>query len=114
VVATATPINDRLTLHTKLAPYRTYAIAAPIEPGAIPDVLVWDTTDPYHYVRLAEHGGETFVIIGGKITRPANRTSEPPWRAWKRGLSPIIRSAGSRSAGRARSWKRWTDWPISA
>jgi glycine/D-amino acid oxidase-like deaminating enzyme/nitrite reductase/ring-hydroxylating ferredoxin subunit len=66
IVATATPINDRLTLHTKLAPYRTYAIAAPIDTGAIPDVLAWDTSDPYHYVRLAEHGDGTFVILGGE------------------------------------------------
>ena len=66
VVATATPINDRLTLHTKLAPYRSYAIAAPIEPGVIPDVLSWDTSDPYHYVRLAELDGTTYAIIGGE------------------------------------------------
>ena len=66
VVATAAPINDRLTLHTKLAPYRTYAIAAPINEGEIPDVLAWDTNDPYHYVRLAEHDGGAFVIIGGE------------------------------------------------
>lgn len=66
VVATATPINDRLALHTKLAPYRTYAVAAPIEAGAIPDMLAWDTSDPYHYVRLAERGGTTYAIIGGE------------------------------------------------
>jgi glycine/D-amino acid oxidase-like deaminating enzyme/nitrite reductase/ring-hydroxylating ferredoxin subunit len=66
VIATATPINDRLTLHTKLAPYRSYAIAAPVDPGAIPDVLAWDTSDPYHYVRLAEQGGTTYAIIGGE------------------------------------------------
>ena len=65
VVATATPINDRLALHTKLAPYRSYALAAPIDPGAVPDVLAWDTCDPYHYVRLAEHDGTIYAVIGG-------------------------------------------------
>ncbi|MDB5392774.1 MAG: puuB [Rhodospirillales bacterium] len=66
VVATATPINDRFALHTKLAPYRTYAVAAPIDPGVIPDVLAWDTCDPYHYVRLAECDGTTYAIFGGE------------------------------------------------
>jgi glycine/D-amino acid oxidase-like deaminating enzyme/nitrite reductase/ring-hydroxylating ferredoxin subunit len=85
VVATATPINDRLTLHTKLAPYRTYAIAVPIEPGASPDVLAWDTTDPYHYVRLAEHGDGTFVILGGedhKTGQSDARTALARLEAW--------------------------------
>jgi Rieske Fe-S protein len=66
VVATATPINDRFALQTKLAPYRTYAIAAPIDPGVVPDVLAWDTCDPYHYVRLAECDGTTYAIFGGE------------------------------------------------
>ena len=85
VVATATPINDRLTLHTKLAPYRTYAIAVPIDPGSIPDVLAWDTTDPYHYVRLAEHSDQTFVIIGGedhKTGQSDERTALARLEAW--------------------------------
>ena len=66
VVATATPINDRVQLHTKLAPYRTYAIAGAIAPGSIPDALIWDTVDPYHYVRLAEVAGRPYAIIGGE------------------------------------------------
>jgi len=65
VVATATPINDRLALHTKLAPYRSYAIALEVGPNTIPDVLAWDTCDPYHYIRLAEREGKTYAIVGG-------------------------------------------------
>jgi len=76
VVATASPINDWLVLHTKLAPYRTYTIAAPIDPGAVPDVLAWDTRDPYHYVRLAEHGGTTYAIVGGEDHRTGQSDDE--------------------------------------
>ncbi len=65
IVATATPINDRVKLHTKLSPYRTYAIAARAEDAGIPDALIWDTEDPYHYVRLAEANGSTYAILGG-------------------------------------------------
>jgi glycine/D-amino acid oxidase-like deaminating enzyme/nitrite reductase/ring-hydroxylating ferredoxin subunit len=62
VVATNVPINDRLAIHTKQAPYTTYVIAARVPPGAVPDILAWDTGDPYHYVRTL---GD-LLIIGGE------------------------------------------------
>jgi glycine/D-amino acid oxidase-like deaminating enzyme/nitrite reductase/ring-hydroxylating ferredoxin subunit len=52
IVATNTPINDRLVIHTKQAPYRTYVVAFRVPKGAIPMGLYWDTMDPYHYIRL--------------------------------------------------------------
>ena len=67
VVATNSPIVDRFALHTKMAPYRTYAMAFSIPKGAIPDALYWDTLDPYHYVRLQPGEGRTdFLIAGGE------------------------------------------------
>jgi glycine/D-amino acid oxidase-like deaminating enzyme/nitrite reductase/ring-hydroxylating ferredoxin subunit len=66
VVATNSPINDRVAIHTKQAPYRTYAFAAPIPRGAIPDLLIWDTLDPYHYVRVQPSHGHDIVIVGGE------------------------------------------------
>ncbi|BDU78091.1 FAD-dependent oxidoreductase [Mesoterricola sediminis] len=67
VVATNTPINDRYAIHTKQAPYRTYAISARIPPGALEAALYWDTGDPYHYVRLRGDGtGEDVLIVGGE------------------------------------------------
>ena len=52
VVATNSPINDRYAIHTKQAPYRTYAMAFTVPRGALPDGLYWDTLEAYHYVRL--------------------------------------------------------------
>lgn len=52
VVATNAPINDRVALHTKQAPYLSYVIAAEVPRGSVPRALYWDTEDPYHYVRL--------------------------------------------------------------
>jgi glycine/D-amino acid oxidase-like deaminating enzyme/nitrite reductase/ring-hydroxylating ferredoxin subunit len=73
VVATNTPVNDRVTLHTKQAPYITYAIGARVPRGTIPRALYWDTLDPYHYVRLqpqAAAGNGTVsqdvLIVGGE------------------------------------------------
>jgi glycine/D-amino acid oxidase-like deaminating enzyme/nitrite reductase/ring-hydroxylating ferredoxin subunit len=66
VIATNSPINDLVAIHTKQAPYRTYAFAAEIASGAIPDALYWDTYDPYHYVRLQPGAdGKDFLIVGG-------------------------------------------------
>jgi glycine/D-amino acid oxidase-like deaminating enzyme/nitrite reductase/ring-hydroxylating ferredoxin subunit len=65
VVATNAPINDRLAIHAKQAPYRTYAVAFEIERGRLPDGLYWDTQDPYHYVRLQPGDGDTDILIVG-------------------------------------------------
>ena len=56
VVATNTPVNDLVAMHTKQAPYRSYVIGARIPTGAVPHLLLWDTPDPYHYVRLQPTG----------------------------------------------------------
>src|SRR5215213_399106 len=52
VVATNTPVNDVVSIHTKQAPYRTYVVGARVPKGSVPRALLWDTEDPYHYVRL--------------------------------------------------------------
>lgn len=67
VVATNTPINDMVTMHTKQAPYMTYVIGARVPKGAITRSLYWDTEDPYHYIRL-EPLDETseVLIVGGE------------------------------------------------
>jgi glycine/D-amino acid oxidase-like deaminating enzyme/nitrite reductase/ring-hydroxylating ferredoxin subunit len=102
VVATATPINDRLALHTKLAPYRSYAIALAVGQDSIPDVLAWDTCDPYHYIRLAEHDGKTFAIVGGEDHKTGQCDDEAAaldklesWAIAKLGLAaPAFRWSG--------------------
>lgn len=73
VVATNTPVNDWVTIHTKQWPYRTYVIAAKVIKGKLPYALWWDTGDheskwvsqPYHYVRLAEYDDQYDVLIAG-------------------------------------------------
>jgi glycine/D-amino acid oxidase-like deaminating enzyme/nitrite reductase/ring-hydroxylating ferredoxin subunit len=67
VVATNSPISDRLTIHTKQAAYRTYAIALAVERDGLPAALLWDTEDPYHYVRTyTEDDGRSVLIVGGE------------------------------------------------
>lgn len=67
VVATNSPINDRVAVHTKQAPYRSYVIAGPVPAGTVPDALVWDTQEAYHYVRIQPTGGPVdMLIVGGE------------------------------------------------
>lgn len=67
LIATNTPINNRFTMHTKQAPYRTYVQAFAIEPDAVPKALFWDTLEPYHYVRTHRMGtGGAVLIVGGE------------------------------------------------
>ena len=73
VVATNTPINDMVTMHTKQAPYRTYVIGAAVRTGDVPDALYWDMEEPYHYVRLLRGTPGTenqddldLLIVGGE------------------------------------------------
>jgi glycine/D-amino acid oxidase-like deaminating enzyme len=66
VVATNTPVNDRIAIHTKQAPYVTYVIGVRVPKGSVTRALYWDTGDPYHYVRLQTENGYDVLIVGGE------------------------------------------------
>lgn len=74
VVATDTPINTRFPIHTKQHAYRTYAIALELE-REVENVLLWDTEEPYHYVRVQEHK----LIVGGEDHRTGQMPDEDPF-----------------------------------
>ncbi len=82
VVATDSPINTRFHIHTKQYAYRTYAMTFDY-PGEHENVLLWDTEDPYHYVRLHERK----LIVGGEDHRVGQTPDENPFEnieAWTR------------------------------
>jgi glycine/D-amino acid oxidase-like deaminating enzyme/nitrite reductase/ring-hydroxylating ferredoxin subunit len=69
VVATNTPINDRVVIHSKQMAYRTYVIALAVPRDAVEPILLWDDADPYHYIRLmrsASNDGQDLLIVGGE------------------------------------------------
>jgi glycine/D-amino acid oxidase-like deaminating enzyme len=71
VVATNTPVNDLVAVHTKQAPYRTYVVGLRIPRGSVAPALWWDTLDPYHYVRVHSLPNDAAVtgdvlIVGGE------------------------------------------------
>jgi glycine/D-amino acid oxidase-like deaminating enzyme/nitrite reductase/ring-hydroxylating ferredoxin subunit len=66
VVATNSPVNTLVRMHTKMAPYRTYVITAAVPEDTVVDALYYDTPWPYHYARLQRFGAETLLIVGGE------------------------------------------------
>jgi glycine/D-amino acid oxidase-like deaminating enzyme/nitrite reductase/ring-hydroxylating ferredoxin subunit len=66
VVATNTPFNDRVTMHTKQAAYRSYVVGFEVPKDSFPAVLLWDMAEPYHYVRRVRGADHDVVIVGGE------------------------------------------------
>jgi glycine/D-amino acid oxidase-like deaminating enzyme/nitrite reductase/ring-hydroxylating ferredoxin subunit len=105
VVATNTPVNDRLVIHTKQAAYRTYVIGVEVPAGSVTRALFWDTGDPYHYVRLhsAGKGGPETLIVGGEDHRTGQADdAEQRWahlEAWTRERIPAAQSVTYRWSG---------------
>lgn len=97
VVATNTPVNDRVTMHSKQAAYRSYVIGASVRPGTVQKALYWDTGDPYHYVRLhvaRNNGSERHVLIVGGEDHKTGQSDHPEERfdrleRWTRERFPI-------------------------
>jgi glycine/D-amino acid oxidase-like deaminating enzyme/nitrite reductase/ring-hydroxylating ferredoxin subunit len=103
VVATNTPMIDRVVMHTKQAPYRTYAVAAAVPAESVPRLLLWDTEDPYHYVRTQQGAGHDWLIVGGED----HKTGQPedghaPYGAlesWLRERFPMAKEIRHRWSG---------------
>lgn len=95
VLATNAPIFDNAWIYAKQAPYRSFVIAAAIPKGSVPPMLLWDTQDPYHYVRTHEESdGKTLLIVGGEDHKTAHADDgEERFRRleeWTRERFPMI------------------------
>lgn len=108
VVATNTPVNDLVAIHTKQAAYLSYVIGARVPRGSIPQMLLWDTGPadhghpaPYHYVRLQEDPSSTnspyeILIVGGEDHRTGQANDADAryarLEAWTRERFPMVES----------------------
>jgi glycine/D-amino acid oxidase-like deaminating enzyme/nitrite reductase/ring-hydroxylating ferredoxin subunit len=104
VIATNSPIHKRVELHSKMAPYRTYAMAFAVPRDALPDALYWDMADPYHYVRLQPGSGETdYLIVGGEDHKSGEADDGAErfgkLEAWIRKLVPELGKEAHRWSG---------------
>ena len=103
VVATNTPVNDLVAIHTKQAPYRTYVVGARVPRGSVPQLLLWDTPDPYHYIRIQPLGDADVLIVGGEDHKTGQADDmDERWRRleeWSRERFPMIESIEFRWSG---------------
>ena len=105
VVATNTPVNDRVAIHTKQAPYVTYVIGIAVPKDSVTCALFWDTGDPYHYVRLQsdKDNARDVLIVGGEDhkTGQANDGDERYARLeqWTRERFPQVQEVEFRWSG---------------
>src|SRR5262249_54034382 len=80
VVATNTPVIDVVAIHTKQAPYLTYAIGASVPAGAIEYGLYWDTLDTYHYLRPQPIDNATYLLVLGGEDQKTGQEEDPKAR----------------------------------
>ena len=106
IVATNTPVNDWLIIHSKQAAYRTYVIGCRVPKGSIPRGLYWDTPDPYHYIRLQDAPGSSdseILIVGGEDHKTGQADGRSDRFAcieeWARQRFPMIQSVDYRWSG---------------
>jgi glycine/D-amino acid oxidase-like deaminating enzyme/nitrite reductase/ring-hydroxylating ferredoxin subunit len=113
VVATNSPINDLIAIHTKQAPYMTYVIGARVPIGSVDDALFWDTLAAYHYVRLQRvRNGDAdsdavdeydLLIVGGEDHKSGQADDTQLRHArletWTRSRFPMMEEVEFRWAG---------------
>lgn len=110
VVATNTPVNDLLAIHTKQSAYRTFVIGAMVPSGSVGKALYWDTAAPYHYIRVqALAAGPSspatgdLLIVGGEDhkTGQADDTEKRYARLeeWTRTRFPMVTEIAYRWSG---------------
>ena len=97
IVATNSPVNDRVAIHTKQAPYTTYVVGARVKRGSVPQILLWDApenlSDPYHYIRVEERADHDVLIVGGEDHKTGQQhDGEKRWRSlemWAQHRFPV-------------------------
>jgi glycine/D-amino acid oxidase-like deaminating enzyme/nitrite reductase/ring-hydroxylating ferredoxin subunit len=106
MVATNSPMNDLVTMHTKQAPYHTYVVGLGVPAGGVAPALFWDTADPFHYVRVlpgGARGGRDLLIVGGEDHKAAHESDcDRRWddlETWARERFPAAGASEFRWSG---------------
>jgi glycine/D-amino acid oxidase-like deaminating enzyme/nitrite reductase/ring-hydroxylating ferredoxin subunit len=62
---------------TKLALYTSYAIGATLPNSSVEPQLLWDTDDPYNYLRIDARDDGAYAIFGGGDVKTGQEESSP-------------------------------------
>lgn len=84
VVATNAPVHSRLAMHAKQDAHRTLAIGVNVPRGSVASALYYDTSRPYHYVRVhrGPRGAKDDLLIVGGEDHPTGARDDTAQR-WK-------------------------------
>ena len=99
VVAANNPFEGGTTLHTKVAAYTSYVVTLEVPRGSYEDAIVWDTEDPYHYVRFqpGKPGDAVDVAIVGGADHKTGQADDQAdrWRDLERWTRERYPKAGA-------------------
>lgn len=73
ILATHTP-KGALKVHTAMAPYREYAIAAPLTDRKLPQAIAWSVEMPRHSLRSYSVGGQPHLVVLGESHKTGQET----------------------------------------
>lgn len=112
VVATNTPINNRVAIHTKQSGYQTYVMAFRIPRDSLPALLLWDGLwehdTSYRYVRMARgelcgmEDGDVLIVGGEDHKTGQGPAGDEPFRCieqWTRSHFPMAGDVERRWSG---------------
>jgi glycine/D-amino acid oxidase-like deaminating enzyme/nitrite reductase/ring-hydroxylating ferredoxin subunit len=101
VVATNSPVNNLVAVHTKQSGYQTYVIGVRVGAGSLPPLLLWDglweDDVSYHYLRLLEgaKNRSDLLIVGGEDHKTGQSPEHPdPWAELERWTRARFPAAG--------------------
>ena len=104
VVATHSPIAGKPAIHMRQSANRSYVIAGSVPKGSVPHALLWDTDEPYHYVRVAPLSETEETLIVGGEDHPTGVGEDHPSRyrrleQWARRHFPFLGEVRYRWSG---------------
>jgi glycine/D-amino acid oxidase-like deaminating enzyme/nitrite reductase/ring-hydroxylating ferredoxin subunit len=97
VMATEIPLMGKTgllrasLLQTKLAGYSSYVVSGLLPSGTLPEISLWDTSDPYYYLRVDREPDGDRVIFGGNDHKTGQvNDTEDCYRRLEKTLSEIL------------------------
>jgi Rieske Fe-S protein len=73
-LAGSTGLLSAMLFQTKLYPYSSYVLGAPLANDTIPPGLYSDTSEPYYFLRVHDRAGGRYAIFGGEDHKTGQET----------------------------------------
>ncbi|KAL4911118.1 FAD dependent oxidoreductase-domain-containing protein [Aspergillus multicolor] len=94
IEATNIPLQ-KLSIVAEMDYYRTYCIAIRVPKGSVEDCLIYDTAEPYRYVRLTSYDdADDYLMVGGADHKVAKENTGGRFGELERWVRERFTSAG--------------------